>query len=1850
MTGFGASEVWVNPMEDQAPPCPSVQVFKTVRRRFQASAGANHGDQKQHVDATPVSASAPTGDSPERFRLGQGLHGRPTPQVAETSTDGPYAAGPSGQRREQELGERAHPLQGVHAPAFESQSQQPTYSLAMTPPSGGIVPHCQDMRRWNQFGPYVEAPFQEERPEPPGQLQWEVKPPSHSQGLGGHGQGEPWGMRDGPHGEALSQEQAQRSQEPFPAQHWQPESDPLVSKILSKSQLPFPVPRQVWQSQQGEFHPPESENFQLALGRAETLGGALLSRQDVGASSQGWTNDERREMQELLGCMLPSADDAALLRKLSHLRTALDEESRMKALACRDAESLRLRIYDLEARNAALDTQLHALITAAGDFSGEAALAAAQEVWQRAFESARAENQSEVRLTEARLAEGLEAERGERERLVMEAAQSRLLYRAKGRQFRMVREDLAASERRGEELERGILELRSEVEGWQRKVEALEAEVRKCGEELREYREEVENARAAGGAAEERWQGEEARRKEAELEVECLEERIRQLESHDTGALLRRYDQQLQQTRAGFHTERTRLQETIRDLQRELAEAWEKAAEKDDERVRAWEESGVNGGSGKGTDENRLSEAGFEGNGVKADIGTLAGGGMGSGGTPESVRQDAEREAAEAKERVQEIEKRLEKLQTETAELRERLDEAEKAELRRGGLEEEAERLRERCANLERGMEEERRGYLHKVERLEEEQKAHSHQVEQLEEERSAHSHQVERLRHQVLVLREQLDAVESKAKASEENQNLNAQQSEDAGKSEAAQEREGREIGEGVGSTRAQVLPGGKETLKLEAPGPVMEPEMAECGGNLQQIGKENLSPPGQRVLSDGAAYQSGGGLRSGENGRGMWFGEAESERSMLLGAAQEEIEKLQEVNGRLMEALRAAKREQDEQARSASQPGIASDSKTSKGHFSISVEPSAHDTAANQTEPSNDPLREQLSAAQLDAQKAWTEVEASRQRLAQLEEKLLAGRSLFARQEDLFRDLRAEIEDGKTRLATQAEAFRELREELLTAREELDVSRRLLRQTAPKGGDERSWVAAGGRKNEGVDLEAEKRSFRGQVIREDVEAVNRGGRSSRRGDADGASDEALSGRDEETSTDRKDDVRNGRGDVSITTLLTQMETEPELKGLPERAAEETAEVTGSNAEAGREPQIEGNTVAGGMTSSPAIDKAGERSDWDAIERESELLLRSIEQAQGQKDECENASGDESVNGLSGMSADGHREEAVHWVGEESTSGLSGGVNGLQVESVSGGPLESVAESVHSVQGHVGATSAPRETVPLGSFEAGKSEKLEKEEGTLWETIENPEDTVSASFVEPTRDKEGESPSGKASWDEVQSVGRPEDEIRKERVPVEEGRVAQRAVAGVPDAQPSESRSMQCSPHYLTVVDKSSSPEPSLAGRHPSFVASKAAAANRLLAVKTEAQSADLPPDSFPSEQLSLTTVGTGGPDSDAGRNTRRGLDVLKEVASPPGSTTELGRRERDRNGADAGSPASGATAGDSIAEVIAILGDEPSLRHVAEAGWPPGGDAGPRPRARGPSRMVQKEGRRGTEPENGKLTVEVHGSGRPEPMGQKVNSGKAGNDVWRTENRVTRLFQRVDNGDAAGIGREGVGQARLVVDSKRGEAVQTGSANRAEREPDRPISGNENVADAPLAVLKRRPVGYDANAVLRRVRKREKREREALRELRAANGTDPESGGPGKVGTKRHEDGVVGASTPGKEVRSRKVMRASRSMSPFGERNVLRPARSFGAGPRLQEDGLLLREGYPGVDSGEVPVSAAGKPKTELIKMEPVRNGDDGMLGLRVSELHRERSRLQLALAMKHAQRAAAGSGIEA
>lgn len=96
--------------------------------------------------------------------------------------------------------------------------------------------------------------------------------------------------------------------------------------------------------------------------------------------------------------------------------------------------------------------------------------------------------------------------------------QSRLLYRAKGRQLRTVREETETSKRRAEiqrkELGEAVEGLRNEVRGWEAKWGETEGELRRCGEELGRCQEEVGNERAAAGLAKTRRREEEEQRRD----------------------------------------------------------------------------------------------------------------------------------------------------------------------------------------------------------------------------------------------------------------------------------------------------------------------------------------------------------------------------------------------------------------------------------------------------------------------------------------------------------------------------------------------------------------------------------------------------------------------------------------------------------------------------------------------------------------------------------------------------------------------------------------------------------------------------------------------------------------------------------------------------------------------------------------------------------------------------------------------------------------------------------------------------------------------------------------------------------------------------------------------------------------------------------------------------------------------------------------------------------------------------------------------------------------------------------------------------------------------------------------
>jgi hypothetical protein len=251
------------------------------------------------------------------------------------------------------------------------------------------------------------------------------------------------------------------------------------------------------------------------------------------------------------------------------------------------------------------------------------------------------------------------------------------------------------------------------------------------------------------------------------------------------------------------------------------------------------------------------------------------------------------------------------------------------------------------------------------------------------------------------------------------------------------------------------------------------------------------------------------------------------------------------------------------------------------------------------------------------------------------------------------------------------------------------------------------------------------------------------------------------------------------------------------------------------------------------------------------------------------------------------------------------------------------------------------------------------------------------------------------------------------------------------------------------------------------------------------------------------------------------------------------------------------------------------------------------------------------------------------------------------------------------------------GTGQMHRIS-KERKESDEENVDREGQRIPaERKVSIDENAdQDGQRGDLKRRLIGYDVHAALRRVRKREKREREVLKELRAVNGTETEWGSPRGTGTERsselvlveRERALVGGCVPmaEKESRSRKTVKVPRRKDPVkkGKTKVAFKKReessSLGTKVALRiaegktkegEVNVLLQESEQPVSFGQGHALSRERRSDKLAEIteEVPKLKDDGLLGLKISELHRQRSKLQLALAMKHAQ-AAARSGTDA
>jgi myosin heavy subunit len=306
------------------------------------------------------------------------------------------------------------------------------------------------------------------------------------------------------------------------------------------------------------------------------------------------------------------------------------------------------------------------------------------------------------------------------------------------------------------------------------------------------------------------------------VQVECLEERIKQLEGYETGALIRRYDKELQHMRTAFQSDQARLQATIRDVQRALSEAKREGADwetKCAELERRWSEE-------NGADVNRAGVM-FEEDG--------------------RGKNDAKEWLA-----------------------------GEGCENRKRGT-----GVEELAAESE-GLRRESEGLRREIEGLREENKALRQENEGLREGSGAELRVKETVLQSVGESERELVAARMRI---EELQNLLG-----------VFEKEKEEFQKQLASARGEQGEGAR--LKAEADtwkekSAALERQMDDekMGALWRKEGespREELDGPIETRLSHGRVERFG--LREGGSGE-------ESERSMLLGAAQEEIEKLQEV-----------------------------------------------------------------------------------------------------------------------------------------------------------------------------------------------------------------------------------------------------------------------------------------------------------------------------------------------------------------------------------------------------------------------------------------------------------------------------------------------------------------------------------------------------------------------------------------------------------------------------------------------------------------------------------------------------------------------------------------------------------------------------------------------------------------------------------------------------------------------------------------------------------------------------------------------------------------------------------------
>jgi hypothetical protein len=273
------------------------------------------------------------------------------------------ASTPGGDSNTQPQGDSSHlPLQQGGAPAtpvinysLQSDSPRATYSHLgpqTTDPKPSIpvfvgLPTCSQAQQWPHSAP-AEDPFYppqlDKQPlvevaghESEAQLlqshglQGQGRPSEAPPGLGGWAGGEQQWQGSGAPSDGMDAqlqgfvnhgpfvEWSQQPQNHLPHMEQYPETQPPLFGHSQQARTPTPY----FEVQKGE--PPHAHNYFHAFGQAQqnvqpAFGGhnrGSLRGQNFEGRGEGWTDAELEDLRDLLGCVLPSSEDAALMQKVS---------------------------------------------------------------------------------------------------------------------------------------------------------------------------------------------------------------------------------------------------------------------------------------------------------------------------------------------------------------------------------------------------------------------------------------------------------------------------------------------------------------------------------------------------------------------------------------------------------------------------------------------------------------------------------------------------------------------------------------------------------------------------------------------------------------------------------------------------------------------------------------------------------------------------------------------------------------------------------------------------------------------------------------------------------------------------------------------------------------------------------------------------------------------------------------------------------------------------------------------------------------------------------------------------------------------------------------------------------------------------------------------------------------------------------------------------------------------------------------------------------------------------------------------------------------------------------------------